>query len=70
MGEVTPTGTAQPFIPKEGFEKTPEEEIKTRPSGCGCAIPGTHSDSPLFWLAPLGAVLAIALRFGRRRPRA
>lgn len=41
-GEVTPTGNAQPFIPKEGFQRTTEEEIKTRPSGCGCSVPGRN----------------------------
>lgn len=68
MGEVTPTGTAAPFIPKEGFEKTSEEEIKTRPGGCGCDVPGTTPVGALFWLAPLAAVAAFARL--RRRPRA
>lgn len=65
-GEVTPTGTAQPFVPSEGFQKTEEEEIKTRPHGCGCSVPGS-TESPfgaLVWLAPLAAV---GLVFARRR---
>ncbi len=67
MGEVTPTGTAQPFISKEGLEKTPEEEIKTRPKGCGCSLPGGVDAGGLLWLAPLAAVGAFARRL-RRRP--
>ena len=66
MGEVTPTGTAQPFIPKEGFQKTSEEEIKQRPGGCGCDVPGTTGTGTLFWLAPLAGVLAVLSRRLRR----
>ena len=68
MGEVTPTGTAQPFIAKEGLEKTPEEEIKTRPKGCGCSLPGGVDTGTLFWLAPLAGLAALARR--RRSTRA
>jgi MYXO-CTERM domain-containing protein len=67
MGEVTPTGTAQPFIPKEGFQKTSEEEIKTRPKGCGCTVPGNVDAGSLVWLAPLAAAGAFARRYRRRR---
>jgi MYXO-CTERM domain-containing protein len=70
MGEVAPTGTAAPFIPKEGFEKTSEEEIKQRPGGCGCDVPGTTSTGALLWLAPLAGVLAVLSRRLRRRSRA
>jgi MYXO-CTERM domain-containing protein len=71
MGEVTPTGTAQPFIPKEGYEKTSEEEIKTRPKGCGCSVPGTVDAGALVWLAPaFGVALALARRRRNRRPQA
>lgn len=72
MGEVTPTGTAKPFIPKEGYEKTPEEEIKVKPGGCGCSVPGSDPSSPFLpeslflWLAPLAGI-GVALRFRRRR---
>ncbi len=45
MGEVTPTGVGQSFVPKEGLNKTPEEEIKVRPQGCGCAVPGMSASS-------------------------
>lgn len=64
MGEVTPTGTAQPFIAKEGLEKTPEEEIHTRPKGCGCSLPGTVDAGSLLWFVPLAGLAAFA---GRRR---
>lgn len=66
MGEVTPTGTAQPFVPKEGHERTTEEEIKTRPRGCGCSVPGQVGSGALLWLAPLAGVLVFALRLRRR----
>lgn len=66
MGEVTPTGTAKPFIPKEGYDKTPEEEIKTRPKGCGCTVPGEGSVASFAWLLPL---LGASLVFLRRRAR-
>ena len=66
MGEVTPTGTAQPFIAKEGLEKTPEEEIKTRPKGCGCSLPGGVDAGGLLWLAPLAGLGALARRRRRR----
>lgn len=69
MGEVTPTGTAEGFVPKEGLEKTPEEEIKTRPAGCGCSTPGSSTTGALLWLAPL-ALAAVFSRRLRRRTRA
>lgn len=64
MGDVEATGTAQPFIPKEGYEKTPEEEIKTRPKGCGCSVPGMGGAGALLWAAPLAG---LGLAFARRR---
>src|SRR5580658_3730340 len=39
--DVTPTGSAAPFIPPEAFQKTPEEEAQDHPKGCGCSVPGT-----------------------------
>lgn len=72
MGEVAPTGVAQPFIPKEGYNKTPEEEIKTRPKGCGCTVPGSTDSGSLLSLAsiaPLGIGLAF-LSYRRRARRA
>lgn len=68
-GEVTPTGTAQGFVPKEGFEKTSEEEIKTRPAGCGCSVPGITSGGALLSIAPFAAAAVLSRRL-RRRTRA
>jgi MYXO-CTERM domain-containing protein len=66
-GEVTPSGEPAPFIPKEGFQETEEEKIKTRPKGCGCEVPGTPDPSAYLLLVPLAG---IGLAFGRRRRRA
>lgn len=65
--DVKATGTATPFIPPEGYEKTPEEEIKTRPKGCGCDVPGVGSAGDLAWLAPGLTVGLAALRRRRRQ---
>jgi MYXO-CTERM domain-containing protein len=67
-GEVTATGTAQPFIPADAYNKTPEENIQVKPkSGCGCSVPGMSStENALFALLPLSA---IALAVARRRQR-
>lgn len=68
-GEVEPTGTPQPFISPEGYDKTPEEEIKTRPKGCGCSVPGeSTSMHAAAWLAPLAGLGLVVAR--RRRSRA
>ncbi|HSO36021.1 MAG TPA: hypothetical protein VLT33_26015 [Labilithrix sp.] len=67
MGEVAPSGTAQPFIPKEGYEKTSEEEIKQRPKGCGCDLPGGVDPGALSWLVPLAGLGLAVTR--RRRAR-
>ena len=67
MGEVAPSGTAKPFIPKEGYDKTSEEEIKQRPKGCGCDVPGVASAGALSWMTPLAGVGLALLR--RRRGR-
>lgn len=71
-GEVTATGTAQPFIPADAYNKTPEENIQVKPkSGCGCAVPGMTTEGGLAALLPLGALgLAIARRRQRTAPRA
>lgn len=64
--DVAPSGSSTPFVPKEAYDKTPEEEVKERPKGCGCSTPGTSTH--LGWLAvPALAGLGIAL--GRRRRR-
>jgi MYXO-CTERM domain-containing protein len=65
-GEVTPTGTGQPFIPKEGYQETDEEKIKTRPKGCGCEVVGAR-DRGMLALVPLASLGLLAVR--RRRSR-
>lgn len=67
-GDVTPTGTATGFVPKEGMQETEEEKIKTRPKGCGCEVPGGFDASAYLFLVPLAGLGAIALR--RRRAEA
>jgi MYXO-CTERM domain-containing protein len=62
--EVVPMGSAGPMIPQDAYNKTPEEELKERPKGCGCSVPAGAS----------GAGAAAALAFGaalvaRRRRR-
>lgn len=66
MGEVKATGVATPFIPKEGYDKVPEEEIKTKPGGCGCKVQDTTGAGALLWLAPLAGI-GVLVR--RRRAR-
>jgi hypothetical protein len=69
--DVSASGTAEPFIPASAFQKTPEEEIKTRPSGCGCSVPGLNGAGPLggALLASLPG-LALLVLAGRRKRRA
>jgi hypothetical protein len=72
--EVAPSGSAAPFIPADAYNKTPEEEIKEKPHGCGCTVPGLASTTnSLVGLVGLGAAaMLVALRRTRRRraPRA
>lgn len=70
MGEVAPTGTAKPFIPKEGYEHTSEEEIKQRPKGCGCDVPGGLHAGTLFWVTPLAGIGLALMRRSRRARKA
>jgi MYXO-CTERM domain-containing protein len=64
-GDVQASGTAQPFIPADAYNKTPEEDIKVRPkSGCGCEAVGT-AKTPWFFAA--GPLAAFALLVARRR---
>jgi hypothetical protein len=63
--DVAPSGSAAPFIPADAYNKTPEEEIKEKPGGCGCTVPGLPaSTSPL---AILGAVAALGFIAARRK---
>jgi len=65
--EVTPTGTATGFVPKEGLQETEEEKIKTRPRGCGCEVPGgAGPGTALLFLAPVLGIGLVALRRRRR----
>jgi hypothetical protein len=67
-GDVTPTGTATGFVPKEGYNETPEENIKTKPGGCGCSVPGASTPAALLYgLLPFAA---FAVFMARARSRA
>jgi MYXO-CTERM domain-containing protein len=63
--DVAPSGKSEPFVPQSAYNKTPEEEIKERPKGCGCSAPGA-SPYGLAWLAAAG-LLGAALVVARRR---
>jgi hypothetical protein len=67
--DVVASGTAAPFIPPEAFQKTPEEEAKEHPKGCGCAIPGIDRTREAGLLAGLPVVLGLAAARRRRRAR-
>ncbi|MBX3228865.1 MAG: hypothetical protein KIT84_41960 [Labilithrix sp.] len=66
-GEVTPTGTATGFVPKEGLQETEEEKIKTKPGGCGCETVGARSPaSALVLFLPIAAAGVVSYRRRRR----
>ena len=61
--QVVASGTAAPFIPAEAFQKTPEEEAREHPKGCGCAVPGRDgSGMPLLGVLPFTIVAAVSRR--------
>jgi hypothetical protein len=63
-GDVQAVGSAAPFISPEAYNKTPEEEMKTKPGGCGCDVPGVSD----FGVAGFGAIVAgITILAQRRR---
>jgi hypothetical protein len=66
--EVQATGTAAPFIPPDAYNKQPEEEVKTRPAGCGCVVAGASGSDGLLGLG--GFAFGLALVGLRRRVRA
>lgn len=67
-GDVTPAGSAAPFIPQDAFNETPEEQGKDHPKGCGCSLPGTRTEGGLAFFASLGFVgLVLARRRCARR---
>jgi hypothetical protein len=59
-GEVEPTGTAAPFIAPEAFNKTPEEELKVKKSGCGCGMDAVGV--PLYASATFLPLLGLLVR--------
>jgi len=66
-GDVAASGSAAPFIPASAFEKTPEEEIHTKPGGCGCSVPGLGTNANLLFMAGPLAVLALVVVRRKRR---
>jgi hypothetical protein len=62
--EVAPVGSAAPFIEKGAFNKTPEEEIKEHPKGCGCDVPGLD---PLSGVSLVPPVIGLLFLLRRRR---
>jgi hypothetical protein len=67
MGEVTPTGTAAPFIPADAYNRTPEEDIKVKPkSGCGVgSLDARGLRGPL--ALPVVGVVGLGILVLRRR---
>ncbi len=65
-GDVAASGSAAPFIPPEAFQKTPEEEARDHPKGCGCAVPGL-AETAGAGAASLPLVLGLAAVRRRRR---
>lgn len=65
MGDVTPIGTGKPVVGPEAYQKTPEEEIKVKPSGCGCDV--TRSESTSMGLFASVAVAITLSRLAERR---
>ena len=63
-GDVTPAGSAAPFIPQSAYTPTDEEQGKDHPKGCGCSLPGRSTESGIALVFSLGM---IALVFARRR---
>jgi hypothetical protein len=64
--EVQAVGTPPPFVPDEGFKKTDEEQVHTKPGGCGCDVPGRATST----IAVFGTVLALGALAQRRKKRA
>ncbi len=63
--DVAPVGSAPPFVPPDAYNKTDEEEVKGKPGGCGCSVPGLSGSSQA--LVALGAVLGLVIAARRRR---
>ena len=71
-GDVTPTGSSQPFIPADAYKPTPEEQgIQEHPKGCGCSVPGLGGAPGIaLTIGSLGLVFASVVRRRRRKLRA
>jgi hypothetical protein len=65
--DVAPSGSAAPFIPSDAYNKTQEEEVKTRPAGCGCIAAGAENGGVIGGTVGLGLGLAIIAARRRRR---
>jgi hypothetical protein len=65
--EVAPSGSAAPFIPQDAYQKTPEEEVKTRPAGCGCFVAGQTGRASMAGFG--GIALGLSVLAARRRRR-
>ncbi len=64
--DVQAEGTPPPFVPPEGFQKTDEEQIHTKPGGCGCDMPGSQQSSIAIFVTSIG-LLTLVLR--KKRPQ-
>lgn len=65
QGDVAPSGTAAPFIPEDAYNKTPEEELRVKKSGCGCDVrdPQAASEFAVFFAAVLAALAFVRRRY-------
>lgn len=63
--DVKPEGTADPMF--GNGEKTPEEEIKQRPHGCGCSVPASAAGAPIAFAVASAAIGLVLFRSGARR---
>lgn len=61
-GDVTPAGSAAPFIPADAYNATPEEQGKDHPKGCGCSTPGSRTEDGLALLFSFGMIGLVAVR--------
>ena len=63
--EVAPVGSGAPMLRPEAFERSPEEEMKTRPRGCGCTDAGGAEGGLAAVMTSIAAALAVWRRRGR-----
>jgi hypothetical protein len=64
--EVAPSGSAAPFISPDAYNKTPEEEVKTRPAGC-CGVAGARGNDYGTGAGAMFALGAAVLAARRKR---